>query len=279
MDSGHFAGRSSITSGPLKVVLFCGGMGLRLREYPERVPKPMVPVGPEPILRHLMRYYAHHGHSDFIICLGHQGQVIRDYLAGAGARAAESYSLPRGNDVQVFRHPIEGWTASCVETGLSANIGERLRQVRPLLLEDDAFLANYSDVLSDVPLPLIVSQLDKPGTIAATLCVRPTYSCHVMVWDDDSTRVTDIADMTRSSMWLNGGFFAFRREIFDYLGPGEELVEKPFQRLIAEGALAGVRYEGFWAPMDTFKEKNKFDEMYERGERPWCVWADKALAG
>jgi glucose-1-phosphate cytidylyltransferase len=109
------------------------------------------------------------------------------------------------------------------------------------------------------------------------LCVRPSYTCHVMSWADPRTsQVSGISDMTRSTMWINGGFFVMRNEIFEVLREGDELVEKPFDRLIDRGALAGVKYEGFWAPMDTFKEKQWFDQMYERGNRPWCVWIDQA---
>jgi len=265
----------------MKVVLFCGGMGLRLREYSDRVPKPMIPVGPEPILWHVMSYYRHYGHNEFVLCLGYQGNVIRDYLLSTGAQLESVGSIGRGLHYDTFVHRIEGWRATCVETGLSASVGQRLRAVKPLLVDEDMFLANYSDVLSDVPLPLLVEELEKdPNMTAAMLCVRPSYTCHVMSWaDESSSRISGIADMTRSSMWINGGFFAFRPEIFDVLLPREELVEEPFGRLIARGALAGVRYSGFWAPMDTFKEKVWFDQMYERGERPWCVWASEAAVG
>jgi glucose-1-phosphate cytidylyltransferase len=261
----------------MKVVLFCGGMGLRLREYSARVPKPMIPVGPQPILWYVMSYYRYYGHDEFVLCLGYQGKVIRDYLLATGAKRESIGTLPEGHAYEVLVHPREGWRATCVASGLSASVGQRLRVVRPLLDGDERFLANYSDVLSDVPLPLIVNELDNPAVVASMLCVRPGYSCHVMAWaEEGSTQISGIADMTRSSMWINGGFFAFRHSIFDVLREGEELVEQPFGRLIARGALAGVRYPGFWAPMDTFKEKQQFDQMYERGERPWCVWLPHA---
>jgi glucose-1-phosphate cytidylyltransferase len=264
----------------MKVVLFCGGMGLRLREYSDRVPKPMIPVGPQPILWHVMSYYRHYGHNEFILCLGHQGKVIRDHLVTTGAVVESTGSLGHGHHYEVLVNRTEGWRATCVETGLSASVGQRLRTVRPLLGDDDMFLANYSDVLSDVPLPLITKELEDPRIMASMLCVRPSYTCHVMSWADDaSSQISGIADMTRSSMWINGGFFAFRAGIFDAMRDGEELVEEPFGRLIARAALAGVRYEGFWAPMDTFKEKQWFDQMYERGDRPWCVWQSQAAVG
>jgi glucose-1-phosphate cytidylyltransferase len=264
----------------MKVVLFCGGMGLRLREYSSRVPKPMIPVGPQPILWHVMSYYRHYGHDDFILCLGHQGRIIRDHLLSIGATVEATGSVGHGHSYEVLVHPVEGWRATCVDTGLSASVGQRLRVVRPLLVGEETFLANYSDVLSDVPLPLITKELENPDTVASMLCVRPSYTCHVMSWaDDQAHQISGIADMTKSSMWINGGFFAFRHDIFDAMRPGEELVEEPFQRLIARSALAGVRYEGFWAPMDTFKEKQWFDQMYKRGERPWCVWLPKSAAG
>ena len=256
----------------MKVVLFCGGLGLRLREHSETVPKPMVPIGYRPIIWYVMKYYAHYGHNEFILCLGHQSHAIKEYFRNYDETLTNDFVLDRG-DVQLLKSDIHDWRITFVDTGLKANIGQRLLAARKYLGDDEMFLANYADVLTDAPLNTITDQLDDPSTIAAMLAVQPNYSFHVVRWDDEnSTRVSSVGDVQSSETWINGGYFAFRREIFDFIEDGDELVVEPFGRLIERGALAGVRHNGFWAPMDTLKEKLQLESMYERGERPWCVW-------
>ncbi len=256
----------------MKVVLFCGGMGLRLREHSETVPKPMVPIGYRPVLWYVMKYYANHGHNEFILCLGHQAHAIKDYFRNYDETLTNDFVL-EGGGVQLLGSDIEDWRITFVDTGLKANIGQRLMAAKRYIGDDEMFLANYADVLTDADLSAVTSQMDDPNVVASMLCVQPNYSFHVVRWpDEESTTITDIGDVQSSETWINGGYFAFRREIFDYIGEGEELVVEPFQRLIAKGALAGVRHRGFWAPMDTLKEKLMLEKMYESGDRPWCTW-------
>jgi glucose-1-phosphate cytidylyltransferase len=239
----------------MKVVLFCGGLGTRLHGYSDTVPKPMVTIGGgEPILLHLMRYYAHFGHNEFILCLGHRGDVIERYIADRARRTAS-----------------EAWRITLVDTGLGANIGQRLKAVRRYLENDPVFLANYSDGLSNLPLSDYLDHFRRRDTIASFACVRPSQSFHVVSLGDD-TRVRDIRPAAESELWINGGFFAFKREIFGYLGEGEDLVVEPFQRLIAGGQLTAYPHLGFWACMDTFKDKRALDDMYASGNAPWEVW-------
>jgi glucose-1-phosphate cytidylyltransferase len=257
----------------MKVVLFCGGLGLRLREHSETVPKPMVPIGYRPVLWYIMRYYAHHGHTEFILCLGHQSHMIKDYFRNYDETLTNDFILDKG-DLQLLESDIENWTITFVDTGLKANIGQRLLAVKKHLGDDEMFLANYADVLTDADLGLVTKELENnPDLIGAMLCVQPNYTFHVVRWGEEaSTIINEIHDVRRSETWINGGYFAFRREIFDYLNDGEELVVEPFQRLIDRNALAGIRHDGFWAPMDTLKEKLQLDKMHENGDRPWCVW-------
>ena len=258
----------------MKVVLFCGGMGLRLREHSETVPKPMVPIGYRPVLWHVMKYYAHYGHTDFILCLGHQAHVIKEYFRTYDETMSNDFVLDGGN-VQLLKSDIEKWRITFVDTGLKANIGQRLVAARKHLGDDEFFLANYADVLTNAPLANVTDRLADPGTVAAMLCVQPTFSFHTVAWGSpDSDKVHDILDVQASGIWINGGYFAFRRTIFDYINEGEELVVQPFKRLIERGALAGVRHTGFWSPMDTLKEKIQLDNMWEAGDRPWCVWSE-----
>jgi glucose-1-phosphate cytidylyltransferase len=256
----------------MKVVLFCGGLGLRMREASERVPKPMVTIGERPILWHVMKYFAHFGHTDFILCLGYKAEVIKDYFLNYSEALSNDFVLSDGgNRVDLLSHDIQEWRITFVQTGLHASIGERLRSVRPHLEGEEIFLANYGDVLTDAPLPPMVDNLIERDKIASFLCVRPTYTVHVVTVDEQQV-ARDIVDIMQADVWINGGYFVFRNEIFDYIEEGEDLVHEPFQRLIGAEQLLGYRYEGFWAPMDTLKDRQQLEALAESGRAPWRVW-------
>lgn len=262
----------------MKVVLFCGGFGTRLREHSETIPKPMVDVGYRPIIWHLMRYYAHFGHKDFILCLGYRGDYIKNYFLNYNECLSNDFVLSDGGrTVHLYNNDIEDWRISFVDTGLQRNIGERLVAVKPYLEGEDVFMANYADGLSDLNLDRYLKHFHQANKVASFLCVQPSQSFHVVSVGDDEL-VNNIAPVAKANLWINGGFFAFRKEIFDYIESGEELVVEPFQRLIAKKELIGYRNPGFWACMDTLKEKMMFDEMYNRGEMPWAVWQSSASA-
>ena len=261
----------------MKVVLFCGGMGLRMREASERTPKPMIPIGNRPLLLHLMKYYAHYGHTEFILCLGYQAHVIKDYFLNYNEALANDFVLTRDGTVELLKSDIQGWKISFVNTGLRASIGQRLRAVREHIGSDEYFLANYSDALTDAPLPEMIARLQGENKVANFLCVQPTYSFHFVALNEEGT-VAGMQDVKQANVWINGGFFAFRRDIFEYLHEGEELVEAPFQRLIAEEQLLAHRYQGFWAPMDTLKDRDNLESLFEGGQPPWAVWETPKVA-
>lgn len=257
----------------MKVVLFCGGLGMRLREYSEVLPKPMVEIGYRPIIWHLMRYYAHYGHKDFILCLGYRGDLIKKYFLNYAEWLSNDFVLSNGGkDIFLYNSDIGDWTISFIDTGMHANIGQRLKAVEPYLEGESVFMANYSDGLTDLCLPEYLDHFYKHDKIASFLSVRPSQSFHVVSMRKDGL-VQGISPVQESDLWVNGGFFILKKEIFNYIREGEELVLEPFQRLIAEKQLITYRYSGFWAGMDTFKEKQMFDDMYIRGERPWAVWS------
>jgi glucose-1-phosphate cytidylyltransferase len=263
----------------VKVVLFCGGQGLRLREYSEAVPKPMVPIGSRPILWHLMRYYAHFGHRDFVLCLGHQGDVIKTYFREYDETISNDFVLSEGGrSVELLASDIDDWRITFASTGLTANIGERLLAVRKFVADEPVFLANYGDNVSDANLDEVIADFERRSAVAAFLSVRPSYSFHIVEADADGL-VTDIEHVYHSPIRINGGFFILRQEIFDYIREGEELVEEPFRRLIAERQLVAYRYDGFWAPMDTLKERTHLEDLYRRGCSPWALWRDQPNPG
>jgi glucose-1-phosphate cytidylyltransferase len=261
----------------MKVVLFCGGMGLRLREFGEATPKPMVPIGPRPIIWHLMKYYAHFGHKDFVLCLGWQGQAIKDYFLNYNECVSNDFVLKQGDKVQLLRSDISDWTITFVDTGLTSNLAQRLTAVRPYLEGEECFLANYADGLTDLHLPALIDRFDETDSIATFLGVKPRLSFHLMDSDEDGW-VNQMTPIASSDLWMNAGFFAMRQEIFSYIGDGEELVVEPFARLINERRLSSHKYEGFWACMDTYKEKQTLDDLYHRGDAPWVVWKKTEVA-
>lgn len=262
----------------MKVVLFCGGLGMRLREYSESIPKPMVNIGYRPIIWHLMKYYAHYGHTDFILCLGYRGDAIKEYFLNYDECLSNDFVLSRGGkDVSLHARDIEDWTITFVDTGTDANIGQRLMAVRPHLKDEEIFLANYTDQLSDLPLDRYIEDFRRRDKLASFVSVRPNHTFHVVSAGEDNL-VKSVRHVSRAGLWINGGFFAFRPGIFDYIREGEELVEEPFHRLIRANQLLAFKHTGFWACMDTFKDKQAFDTMNTTGQTPWEIWKPRPPA-
>ncbi len=253
----------------MKVVLFCGGMGTRIREYTEAVPKPMIPVGNQPILWHIMDYYSRFGHRDFVLCLGYKANTIKEFFLNLRPEIYNDLVVSNGGaTVETLGERPADWRITLVDTGVWRNIGERLWAVRELLQDDDIFLANYSDGLSDAPLDDIVEGFKASGKVACFLAVHPMLTFHLAQIDGDG-RVRDIVHSDNADMWINGGYFVFRREIFEYMRKGEELVLEPFQRLIADDQLLAYKYEGFWRAMDTLRDRQILEDMIEKGNMPW----------
>jgi glucose-1-phosphate cytidylyltransferase len=256
----------------MKVVLFCGGLGMRLRDYAENVPKPMVPIGYRPILWHLMKYYAHFGHKDFILCLGYRGDSIRHYFLNYEECMTNDFVMTDGGRTRkLVNSDIEDWSMTFVDTGNMTNIGQRLLAVRKYVQGEPMFLANYADGLTSLPLPDQLEHFRQRDAIATFVSVRPSMTYHFVVSDADG-RVKAFKDIGQSGLRVNGGFFAFTQEIFAHIHPGEELVAEPFQRLLSRGQLLAYPYDGFWMAVDTAKDKQRIDELYETGASPWMVW-------
>ena len=256
----------------MKVVLFCGGLGTRLREHSDTIPKPLVTIGVRPILWHLMRYYAHYGHKDFVLALGYRGDMIRDYFLNFNEALTNDFVLSDGGKkVELLSSDLDDWRITFVDTGLHSNIGQRLLRVRKYLEGEEEFLANYADGLSDVPLDALLADFRRRMVVASFVATRTGQSFH-SVHSDDGGLVIGFGQISESEFWINGGFFCLRGEIFEHIEEGDELVEKPFQRLIARRQLAVYRHHGFWQSMDNFKDKITFDRMEARGNCPWMIW-------
>ncbi|WP_139923440.1 sugar phosphate nucleotidyltransferase [Hymenobacter sp. DG01] len=256
----------------MKVVLFCGGLGMRLREFSENTPKPMVPLGYRPMIWHIMRYYAHFGHKDFILCLGYKADMVKQYFMTYNECLSNDFVYSKGGrQVKLLNSDIDDWNITFVDTGLTSNIGQRLRAVQPFLEGEEMFLANYANGLTDLDLNQMISRFAATDAVGSFMAYQPQQSFHVVSLADDD-RVNYISPIAKSGLWINAGYFVLRPEVFSYMAAGEELVEEPFQRLIQEGRLRAHRHAGFWTAMDTFKDKQTLDELCARGHAPWELW-------
>ena len=256
----------------MKVVLFCGGFGMRLREYSDSIPKPMVTIGYRPILWHVMKYYAHYGHKDFILCLGWKADVIKEYFLNYDECASNDFVLQAGcKSPTLLNSDIHDWNITFVDTGTSASVGERLKAVESHLTGETAFLANYTDGLSDVELPRLIQHHHDRKAVATFVAVRPSQTFHSVTFDPQGN-VHSIREISKTDTWMNGGFFVFSEEIFDFLhyrGRTRRRAVPPSDR---RGPTPQLRHEGFWSCMDTYKELQLLHDMYDSGRTPWAVW-------
>ena len=253
----------------MKVVIFCGGLGVRMGDATQRIPKPMIQVGPQPIVWHIMKWYASWGHTDFVLCLGYRAEVLKRYFLDYSEALANDFILTSGGgDVELLGSDITDWRITFADTGIHSSIGERLRRVAGHLQDADYFLATYGDGLTDAPLDDMIATLVESGKTGLFLSVHPRLDYHVVKADGQGV-VTSIASLSESDIRINGGYFVFKREFLDQIGPGQELVEEPLANLIARGELLAYPYDGFWEPMDTIKDKQKLDALIESGLAPW----------
>jgi glucose-1-phosphate cytidylyltransferase len=253
----------------MKVVIFCGGLGVRMGEETQRIPKPMIRLGERPILWEIMRYYAAWGHNEFVLCLGYKGDAIRDYFLDHDDAPSEEVVLEgAGVQVELLDREVGDWRITFVDTGMQSTIGGRLKAVERYLADDDEFLATYGDGLTDAPLDDMLGAFRRSGKLIQFLSVRPQFNAHRVLTDDEGI-VTSVVDLSTSDVRINGGFFVCKRELLDEIHPGDELVDETFARLIPRGEVVAYPYEGFFGPMDTIKDRQRLESLLEGGEPPW----------
>jgi glucose-1-phosphate cytidylyltransferase len=257
----------------MKVVLFCGGLGMRMRDGVSTAPKPMAMVGERPLLWHVMRYYAHYGHTDFVLCLGYGAGAVKDFFLNYDETRSNDFVIENGaRDVKLFSTDISDWRITLVDTGLNSAIGERLRRVRRFVDGEEMFMANYADVLTTAALPDMIERFTASGAVASLLAVPPQSSHHVVDIGEDGL-ITQVTPMQDLRQWENGGYFVLRPQIFDYLNEGEDLVEDAImRRLVPQRRVLAYPYKGYWSPADTVKERARLEEMYHQGNCPWMIW-------
>jgi len=260
----------------MKVVILCGGRGTRLREETEFRPKPMLPIGNRPILWHIMKTYAHHGHKDFILCLGYKGDMIKEYFRNYLWNTCDA-TLRLGPEAKVqfhTRHEEEDWSVTLADTGENSMTAYRVRQIEKYLGDDENFLLTYGDGVGNIDINGCIEFHRRSGQICALTAVHPPGRFGELSLDD-SGRVLGFNEKPQAEGGcISGGYMVFSRRIFKYLpdDPGMMLEQLPMRTLVAEGQLAAFRHEGFWQPMDTFQELTLLNSLWEKGNAPWKVW-------
>jgi glucose-1-phosphate cytidylyltransferase len=244
-------------------------MGTRIRDYSETIPKHMIPIGNQPMLVHIMEYYSHFGYRDFILCLGYKANVIKDHFLNINPSAYGDCIISEfGKKVETLGANFPDWRIALIDTGIWRNIGERLMAIRPLVQDEEMFLANYSDGLTDLDLPRMIEWFKKSRKVGCFVAVRPLFNFHLVQFDEHG-RVNGLRGSQESEIWINGGYFVFRNTIFDFIREGEDLVFEPFCRLIQAGELLVYKHDGFWRAMDTLRDKQILEDMVEKGQLPW----------
>ncbi|HCJ10903.1 MAG TPA: glucose-1-phosphate cytidylyltransferase [Clostridiales bacterium] len=251
--------------------MLAGGLGTRLAEETADKPKPMVEVGGRPILWHVMKIYAHHGFSRFVVCLGYKAEVIKAYFLERHHMLSDLVVSLADGRVRTLGGAREDWTVTLVDTGLTTQTGGRLLRVRPFVGEE-TFLMSYADGVADIDLSDLVRFHRGHGRLATVTAVRPPSRFGELELDGD--QVTRFAEKPAGTgRWVSGGFFVFEPGVFDYLAGDETLLERdPLERLALDGQLMAYRHDGFWHGMDTLKDVQELDRMWASGRAPWKVW-------
>ena len=266
---------NSIERADIPVVILCGGMGTRIREASERVPKPLIDIGERPILWHIMKLYRAHGFRRFILCLGYKSWAIKEYFLTYREHLSDFTIRLSDEHTPMFHNKPadEDWEVTCAETGLHSGTGARLRLVRDYI-DTDTFLFTYGDGIGDVDISNLLNFHLEQGRLGTVTGVRPSSRYGEMTVD--TSQVTDFNEKPPSPGVVSGGFFVFQRPFLEYLSDDPELLieRDPLMKLARDGELSMYPHEGFWMGMDTYREYTMLNELWDAGRAPWKVWTD-----
>ena len=257
----------------VKAVILAGGFGTRISEESVIKPKPMIEIGTQPILWHILKIYSHYGINDFIICCGYKGFMIKKYFADY-ALSMSDVTFDFGNsDVRIHKNGAESWKVTCVDTGMDSMTGGRLRRVRDYL-GDETFCMTYGDGVSDINISESIKFHKKQGTLGTMTAIKPPGRFGAFTLSTDEHKVPDFVEKPQGDgAWINGGFFVLEPDVIDYIHSDDMPWEQePMQTLAKEGKISAYRHTGFWQPMDTLRDKNYLEELWASGSAPWCVW-------
>jgi len=260
----------------MKVAILCGGQGTRIRGVDDNLPKPMIPIGRFPILWHIMKYYAECGYKEFVLCLGYKGQVIKEFFMNYETHANDfTLTLDTAKRMEFHNtHNEINWKITLAETGLNAMTGARVRKVRKYLQGEENFMLTYGDGVGNVNIAELLAFHRSHGKVITVSGMRPPGRFGELMSDSEG-RVTEFNEKPQASGGrISGGFFVCRKEIFNYLDEREDLVleQEPMRRLVSEGQMMVYEHDGFWQPMDTYRDYILLNEMNEKGRAPWVIW-------
>lgn len=260
----------------MKVVILAGGMGTRISEESQIRPKPMVEIGGKPILWHIMKQYSYYGYQDFIICCGYKGQMIKEYFANYYLFSSDvTFDFRNDNAMQIHNNVAEPWKVTLVDTGDASMTGGRIRRIQKYIPEGETFLMTYGDGVSDVNIQELVDYHYAHGTLATVTAVQPGGRFGVMDIDENSKNVLSFVEKPKEDgNWISGGFFVLDYKVFDYIEPSDKTIFEfaPMHSLAADGQLTAYQHRGFWQPMDTLRDKNLLESMWQQPNPPWRVW-------
>ena len=257
----------------MKVVVLAGGYGTRLTEETAVRPKPMVEIGDEPMLWHIMKIYEAHGLTDFLICAGYKGNVIKDYFASYALRTADVTFNLTDDTVELHRRRTEDWRVTIVDTGVDTMTGGRLRRIREWVA-DETFCMTYGDGVSDVDIRALIDFHREQGTLATLTAVQPEGRFGALMLHESQTRIEQFREkLSGDGAWVNGGFFVLEPAVIDYVEGDTTIWEgTPLRRLARDGQLSAFKHAGFWHPMDTLRDRANLEAMWSSGRAPWKIW-------
>ncbi|MDF2530909.1 MAG: Glucose-phosphate cytidylyltransferase [Clostridia bacterium] len=259
----------------MKVVILAGGLGTRISEESHLKPKPMIAIDESPILWHIMKYYSHYGYNDFVICCGYKGYVIKEYFADYYLHRSDiTFDFANNNDIIVHSNVAEPWKVTVVDTGLNTQTGGRIKRIQKYI-GDEPFMLTYGDGVSDVNINELVAFHKEHGKIATLTAAQPGGKFGVLQINNKQNITSFTEKGKEDGGWINGGFMVLEPQIFDYIQGDSTILERdPFETLVKLGQLAAYKHHGFWQCMDTLRDKNLLEALWNSGQAPWKVWED-----
>ena len=258
----------------MKVVILAGGLGTRLSEETDIRPKPMVEIGGRPIIWHIMKIYASHGFTDFVICLGYKGYFIKEYFANYFLHQTDITINLGTNQIEYHKSDSENWKITFIDTGKDSMTGGRIKRIQPYI-GNEPFMLTYGDGVTDINVAELARFHQSHGKLLTVTSIQPSGRFGALELDDATGKVNSFYEKPKGDgVWINGGFFVCQPEVFDYILNGDSTVweQEPLQNIAKDGQLMGFRHEGFWSPMDTLKDKQDLNEMWNKGTAKWKIW-------
>ena len=257
----------------MKVVILAGGMGTRISEESQIRPKPMIEIGGKPILWHIMKLYSYYGYNEFIVCCGYKGQMIKEYFIHYYVNQSDSTFMLQNKEVVVHEVYAEPWRVTLANTGLNTLTAGRVLKIRDYIGEDEEFFLTYGDGVSDVDITALLNFHHEYGKVVTVTTTQPAGRFGSLKINEQN-QVMGFKEKARTdSAWVNAGFMVLNKRVFDYLDDGSEMLETgPFEKIASDGEMAAYKHDGFWSPMDTLRDKNYLEELWDTGQAPWKVW-------